>query len=239
MLIKIIKDVPVKPLHKIYKNSIYKVFEERKRFYLIESQETGKGVWVRKDEAVIYKGRSTMKYSEMAICLKFLERMKYKLILGHYNREGSQFGIVNPMNPPIEHYFINEFPFNSAFCFIFRKSKVRHNEDYDICFCPMKPYENPQWPVYRTEYLGPDGETIEKARRSCVHFKGAKTGKIKLRSTQKQLEMIESIRVVEIVKHLKKVKLTPYQKKVMSTKWFLFIKHRVEEWETINKRRFL
>lgn len=240
-IIRILKPIPVQPHERIEPFGLYKVFKENGDFYLIESGATGKGIWIKKEEAEeVKKVSMAFTYREMATCIKFLERMKYKLIMGHYNEVFEQGCKIKRSNP-IEYYFLNEFPFNSAFCYIFRKFRVKGTapKDVHVCFCPMKPYENTQWPISRGKHLGSDGEEVSYARRACNLYKGKKSGKIKPRSEQKMLEMIEEISVYSIMKHLKKIKITKVQRKKMAMLWYFHIKHRVEMWELQNKRRFL
>ena len=60
--------------------------------------------------------------------------MKWKL-RSSYNQELTDETAQAVQPFPKEYYFINEFPFNSAFCYFFRGFKAKNS---DNCFCPRK-----------------------------------------------------------------------------------------------------
>lgn len=236
--IQILKPIPVNKLELIEPKGIYKVFKVTPYYYLIESGATGKGCWIRKDEAVETSSEK-FKLSDLAKCIKYLECMRYKLMMGHYN-EKTERGVKIWQDIPIEHYFVNEFPFYSCFCAVFRKFRVKDKtgKGVHICYCPLKPYENPQWPIQKDKHLGADGKMVKTKRRSCQKYRSAKTGEVHFRSEAKRLQMVEDTPVLEIMRHLKKIKISKAMKKHLCGLWYHHIRFRVRNWEEVNKRSF-
>lgn len=240
-VIRILKPIPVHQRERIEPLGLFKVHKELDQYYLIESAATGKGVWVRKDEAEIAEGETmSITYRELATCIKFLEMIRFKLSLGHYDTANVKNQDIT-YERPIEEFFINEFPFNSAFCYVFRKFKVNGTapKDVHVCFCPLEPYKNTNWPIHRGKYIGSDGNDVHYARRSCNHFKSKKTKDVRIRSETKRLEMVEQTSVLSIMRHLKKIKLSKVVRKRLTGLWFIHIKHRVDSWESTHRRKFL
>jgi hypothetical protein len=229
----------VKRWHLVEVGGIYKAWKTPNG-YIIESDD-GYAVYIKEDEAEEYKGEvMPFMLSDMAKCIKYLERMRIKILMGHYCEK--KYGIHTIRHEtPIEHYYVNEFPFYSCFCALFRNFKVKGKapKGVHVCYCPLKPYEHPEWPTTETSYMDGEGEIVDKKRRSCIKYKGKKTGKIFIRSEAKRLQMVEDVSVRTIMKHLKKIKVPKTMKKHLCSLWFHHIKQYVEEWERINKRKFL
>ena len=224
---------------KLENGGTYKVFGTTRNSYLIKSFRTGKGIFVPKENAKEGKPMA-MTYRDMGKCIKFLQLMKYKILLGHYDEKyANSHKIIN--KTVMENYFVNEFDFESAFCYMFRNHKVKDKsgKGIHICYCPMKPYEHELWPIVEDSYMGQDGSEISTKRKSCNHFVSKKTGKVKLRSFEKQLELTKSISVKDIVKHIKRIGLAKAKKKKLAGLWFCHIQQRVEEWELNNKKEFV
>lgn len=215
-------------------NGLYFVHDEDCADYLVKNIY-GRGVWVPKKAAKRVKERLyRMKLSELAKCMKFLEMMRWKLILGHYQEVQVGRTCIR-IQSPIEQFFLNQFPFYSPFCAVFSRKGVKNDEGVHICWCPMRPYEHPEW---ITLPLHPREGYWKKAHRSCILEKGSKPNSYRHRSELSLLQQVESIPVVEIMQHLKKIKLDPNLNKLFVMLWFHHIEWRVKEWEKAKGKKF-
>jgi hypothetical protein len=116
---------------------------------------------------------------------------------------------------PIEHFFINEFPFNSAFCYLFRKYKCTSPiEDCRCCFCPKRPDLN-----YQTMGTS-EGEGYKR-----INCRLKPDGKHK--SIPQLIEEVKAIPIVTIMKFLQKCPPDRTQLRLITNDWFFHVWHRV------------
>ena len=143
-----------------------------------------------------------VRLSEIAITIKELELIKWKIatreISGRITRENQKVPDF-----PMEYYWINEFPFNSVFCYVFGKYKTRKDKWW--CFCPMRP-----------------------CGQNCRLEKNGKH-----RAEQDIVDQIESIPIPLIMKYLKKIKFANDKAKIIKlySIYRLHIKKRLGIWD--------
>ena len=183
--------------HYVNKFGIYKVIKKHVDGVWIRSI-TNVRVFIKRKEYMILEG-GNMKLTELARTLKFLEILKWKVLTGEVGNKRHQQGYT-----PIESYLINEFPFGSAFCYVFRDFKCKKKVDgkFSICFCPKKPWEHlTEWartqPPENPNIAYPEGRRI-----NCIlNADGSH------RDTKEMIKSIEVIKIMDIVKMLKKIKI--------------------------------
>lgn len=119
------------------------------------------------------------------MCLKELEKIRWRLINGEFvDWDEILTGKINYLKDrPQEFYLINEFPFQSAFCYMFRGYQIRNKKIVQVgppysefnCLCPL-------WPK----------------GKSCY---------VKGQTNKFMVEKIDSIPIENIMKILKKMPL--------------------------------
>lgn len=234
MHIQIISCIPVSELHVIPFMSIHRVVDRTDKFWCIVSRYTGKYIWIRKDEATAIKAKDAkVRLSDLAKCLKYLEMIRWKQVCGHYSTRRAGGQMVPRFE--IEVFYINEFPFYSAFCHIFSGIPVKNDKGIHICYCPRKPFEHKEWPTRKKD---PKGVYWKKKRRSCLHERV--DGEVRHRPQAEVLKEIEAIPVIEIMLMLKRVmkRIPKHKLQDICALWNLFIKNKVAEWEYIHQKPF-
>ena len=161
-----------------------------------------------------------MKLSHLSMCIKELELMRWKMICGtkeYKDYEELKEVVFNNKKQkiiklPVDYYLINEFPFNSAFCYFFRCFQIRGNKivyikppygkDTHCCLCPMKE----QLGLYCAK--SPDGE---------------------FQSIPFMIEKVESVSIERIMKYLKKIQVIKFTDKLQKicSIWEIHIKHKL------------
>jgi len=204
----LISNIPTK--ERLEKFGIYRIVRETEKGYWIKSI-TDRNVYILKTECRTIKEGLKMKLSEFAIALKYLELLKFKLIS---NDNG--FKKLEHNNKPIEYYHVNEFPYNSAFCFIFRNYSAGEVNGCNCCFCPKQPHKN-----YSTMGVS-DGEGLKRV--NCV-LKSDNRHK----TVPDLIQEVINIPVTLIMKYLQKIELTDVQKNLITNIWYFHIWHRVKK----------
>lgn len=239
MYIKILKQIPVASWHLIEIGAIYYVYKHYKQYYLIKSWASDIGIWIKESEAKILNlKRRKMKVSDLAKCIKYLEMIKWGIDLGFYERYDLENSIKTPckFGKPIEYYFINEFPFSSAMCYIFSRKRVKDEKGRHICFCPKKPYDHPEWPTIKNN---PKDVYWNRSRRSCILYKG-EDGKSHHRPVSNIYQEVSELSILDIMNHLKPIlsNIPKYKLKHLSSLWHIHLKWRYNEWERQKKNRW-
>ncbi len=210
MLIK-----PVPNNHYVEFLSIAEVYKETDKAYYIHTPDEVT-LKVYKHEAKEVEGRF-VKLSEVARCIKYLEILKWRLLTPEF---ALSFGNGKR---PIEYYWINEFNFGSAFCYLFRKvkTKIKFDNLYTTCFCPKKPFLHPEWARIEKP-VSQDVEATELPHVSCVC-----SSDLHHRPVKDIIAEIEAIPISAIMDYVKRVKFTNAQKYKLCLAWHFFVWSKV------------
>jgi hypothetical protein len=222
MLIK-----PVPNNHYVELLSIAQVYKETDKAYYIHTPDEVI-LKVYKHEAKEVEGRF-VKLSEIARCIKYMELLKWRLLSPEF---ASSFGNGKR---PIEYYWINEFPFGSAFCYLFRKikTKIKFDGEFTTCFCPKKPFTHPEWARIANP-VSQDSQATEPPHISCVC-----SGDLHHRPVKEIIKEIEDIPIMDIMEYVKKIKFTDAQKYKLCMIWHFFVWQRVSIHKTEDNKDFI
>ena len=165
-----------------------------------------------------------MKLSELARAIKELELIKWRLVSGCYKNYDKLIDVANKggknyvAKMPVQYYYVNEFPFCSAFCYVFRRFQIEGNKIVKKdppytefkCLCPMSDFN-------KNCHLDSDGKHLPE------NF---------------IIDKVESISISKIAKYLKKMQIQkyPYIIHKINGIWSLHIKHNLPEYQTKDDR---
>ena len=138
------------------------------------------------------------------MCIKELQLMKYRM----WNTDNLESDCTNSIVAKIaerkvtwhlvkDYFLINEFPFNSAFCYLFRKYQIKSSGK---CFCPMN---------CKRKFCVIDEETHTAYPMSVL------------------MDKVERIPITNIMKYLKRIQISKEQLKHLSLLWNIFIKTKL------------
>jgi hypothetical protein len=179
------------------------------------STPTSVNLYVKRGEGFPVEG-DRMKLSELAKCMKFLEILKWKLI----DPEFCSRRKVNKGQTPFETFYLSQFPYGSAFCYVFREHKVTSKIEgkWECCFCPKMPFKHAEkWG--KVDYSGrPNIELTEGPHVSCVlDLDGVH------RSTPEIIKELESIKIHTIMQFLKRIQIPHPKLQVLSHMWHFYV----------------
>jgi hypothetical protein len=167
-------------------------------------------VMIKKGEFVYVEG-GKMKLSELARCIKYLEVLHLKMLLPDFKSRSKA-------SPPIESFLVNEFPFGSAFCYVFRGKWTKKKIDgCRTCFCPRKPFEQDDWKRVRK----PKDKNKSMPEAEHISCRVLATGK--MRSIKDRIQEVEEMSIETIMKYIKKVKLSREQLRQLSLLWHFHV----------------
>lgn len=214
MYVMIIKDF--KNRDWIEKCGIYRVCAETIKGNVWIRAGTGSLVKVLKNEFKEVKG-GKMRLSELARTVKYLEILKWRIISPNHV-PNKPIGKVC-----VESYMINEFPYGSAFCYIFRKYKAKSGEPFKSCFCPKLPHTQRDRCRMEENVQPLTGEVLEPAMISCVLNREGNH-----RTVQEIIDELMDIPILNIMKFLQKIKLEQYQLSYLSSMWHFHVWHKIQ-----------
>lgn len=203
MRLLITKEIPTKEHIELY--GMYNVLKITPKKNFIIKAPTGRRVYIYSHEGKLKKGLK-MKLSQVAICIKYLEILKWRLLTDEFDTIKGK---------PVEYYHVNEFPFNSAFCYMFRSYKAKSPIDgVKCCFCPKRPDKN-------HKRLGiTNGEGIK--RINCVVNPAGKN--------RRPIDIIEEVKTIPlavIAKFVQKVKVSKKQMRMITNLWYFHVRNKV------------
>lgn len=213
MRIMITKDIPNK--HRVKKFGIFRPMRKTRNGIWITAP-TGFPLLVKRGEFIYVEG-DKVKLSEIARTVKYLEILKWKLMLPDF-KSRHKFEGGRPIETVVE---LCELPWGSAFCFLFRDIKTKHKIDgkYCTCFCPKKPWcHADDW----GRYSHPNSP--EKPHISCILDREGN-----IRPPTEIIKEIQEIDIMTIMEFVKKIKDRINQDKLRSLacKWHFHVWHKI------------
>lgn len=168
------------------------------------------GVERKKLRAYKHEGKEVegrMKLSELARTVKYLELLKWKIMIGE--------------DKWIDKYLLNQFPFGSAFCYLFRdtKTNIRINSRFSTCFCPKKPWvsKNLEKMCLLDNKCSPEGAHV-----NCILDIDGKH-----RPISDIISEIESIPIIEIMAFIRKLNISSDKLELLNSLWHIHIWQRI------------
>lgn len=176
-------------------------------------------MYVKFTEGFLVEG-DKMKLSEIARTIKFLELLKWKII----DPEFSSRRVTNKGQMPFETFYLSEFPYGSAFCYVFRDHKVKEKleKKWECCFCPKMPFKHgADWG--KVDYSGrPNIQVSEAPHVSCVLGIDGKH-----RSIPEIIKEIEGIKIHTLMQFLKRIEIPDSKLQLLSRYWHFYVMSEV------------